>query len=176
MKKVSIVFLSILFLVMLVACGPADEEQNEATPEQSAPEGNGDSSTFPRPTITPESGSEVEADESYPAPGPELIGPPDAYPVAPELESVPNPYPALAGMTWIIIPAGVQCEEDKVYKNLDEAVAGLKGAGIVVNDMGSISLNVAAVCGAPSSQHYLAQVADDDVSKAEDLGWSAYEE
>jgi hypothetical protein len=45
-----------------------------------------------------------------------------------------------------------------------------------VNDLGSISLTVAAVCGAPSSQHYLAQVADDDVSKGEDLGWSAYEE
>lgn len=173
MKKVSIILLSVVFLVGLVACGPADGDPVEATPEQTVPEEEGDGSTFPRPTITPESGSDTEG---YPAPQPEVVNPSEGYPGVPVLEQVSNAYPAVAGMTWLVFPTGVQCEEGKVYENLDEAISALEEADVTVNDEGSISLNVIALCGAPSSQHYLAQVADADVAAAEALGWSIYEE
>ena len=52
-----------------------------------------------------------------------------------------------------------------------EAVATLSAAGVLVSQAEMTDLMVTAVCGAPTSAHYLAQISYDDLDLVLSMGW-----
>lgn len=152
-------------LLLVAACNNTAVSPTDDT-VQTAPET--DEGIFPRPTITPDApGSE----QSYPIPAQPTLA--TDYP-APEVMSAPDPYPVVDGYVWVVHPVGEQCEDGRFYNNVNAAVTALTEADIEVQRGTITSLNVCMACGCPTSEHYRLHIAEDDLSKAEALGWELF--
>ncbi|MCB8942659.1 MAG: hypothetical protein H6658_02670 [Ardenticatenaceae bacterium] len=183
MNKSRFLMLCVFVLVLVIACGPAPDAAT-TVPDRTETEGEGD--VFPRPTITPvpegegESVTEPEATavpEEYPAKPEPVTQPESAYPAGEAIAQPESAYPAEGETVWMVFPVGVQCEEGSgEYADLDEAVAALDTAGVVVVDQGTVELIVAAACGQPTSEHFRVEVLADGLEQAQGLGWEVYEE
>ena len=162
-------YLIILLLVMLLAaCGPSNvtpEPTNRpASSEDEQPEGD----IVPRPTIT----ATAVPDDAYPAAPTPANTLPEGYPV-PEIP-VYDPYPGLEkeeNQAWMIIPAGLQCEDALIFPTEEDAISALEEAGIEVVESQTMELMVTSSCGSPTSTHYLALIDMADQTQAEELGW-----
>ncbi|MCB8967112.1 MAG: hypothetical protein R3E31_24040 [Chloroflexota bacterium] len=165
MRNIKTIFLMSLILVILTACGAAVETTATPAAEPTTlPQPN----TEPRATVTP-LGETTDDASGYPAP-PTTTPYPEGY-VGPDQSPTVNPYPAKAGFVWMIQAAGIQCEGNMKYNNVEEAVAPLQEAGIAVESSMSMNLAVCEACSCPTSLHFRIQVAEDDVKAAEALGW-----
>jgi hypothetical protein len=174
MKKRSL--LLIFWLFVLVACGPA------VAPETAVP--NATSPARPTPTSDPSllnnnnNTSDGQADMvGYPPPPPTPA--PVSYPDAAAPTPLPAPadaYPAAdqAGTVWVMHAQGQQCVDASTFKypTAQDARAGLVAAGITVYNLETVSMMVCQACNCPTSIHYRAQIAADDLEKAVALGWS----
>ena len=180
MKKSKLWLLCIFVLAFVIACGPAPDTAT-STPDRTDQEQEVEGDVFPRPTITPapeneEAGSQSEEAES--APVPTETPAPDEYP-APvnQIVQPESAYPADGTSVWVVLPVGVQCEENSgEYASLDEAVKALEAAGVVVTEQGTISLAVVTACGGPTSEHYHVQILAAGQQQAESLGWQLSDE
>jgi hypothetical protein len=74
-------------------------------------------------------------------------------------------------LIWIVHPAGEQCANGPIYPDSEFAATALESAGVLINEIETISLNVCQACGCPISEHFRAQIDASDISKAEALGW-----
>lgn len=168
----------LLIIVIPVACGPATKTDTANTPEP-----GGALEVMPETTAGPPSADapadptavplpEPDAGEAYPPPTtPPMTG---EYPAPEAPATAPDPYPeAVDGYIWMLLPVGVQCEEDAaLYTDLQDAVAGLTAVNVQTNRSEIVELNVCAACGCPTSAHYRVQVSVDDVNAAQSLGWT----
>lgn len=160
MKKL----LTILF-IFLAACSA------QVSPEEPA-------ATVPpvAPSAAPQEAIGLETAEAYPAqPAAESL--PGDYPSAPA-DTPPEAYPAVgeAGLVWVIRSEGVQCETNSAptgEKGLQQAVESLAAAGITAEAWELTEMMVTAVCGSPTSTHYLVQIPAAELDKAVALGWAA---
>lgn len=169
MKRFSYLMI-LLALMLLAACGPSNvtpepEPTNRSASEDEQPEGD----IVPRPTITATAGP-ADAYPAAPTPANTL---PEGYPV-PEVVPAYDPYPGLEkeeDQAWMIIPAGVQCEDPLVYPTEQDAVSVLEEAGIEVIESQTMELMVTSSCGSRTSTHYLALIDVADQAEAEEMGW-----
>lgn len=162
----------LLIMIMAAACGPATETV-EPTTEPTATENGGalETATEPAPVATaPPQPGEPEAYPAQPTAVPQTEG----YPAPGEAVATVDPYPeAVDGFVWMLLPAGVQCEEDtSLYSDLQDAVAGLKAVDAQTSEAEVTELMVCTACGCPASTHYRVQVSVEDVSAAQTLGWT----
>jgi hypothetical protein len=162
-----------LILIALTACGPAAETVEPAAPK---PEGALEVVTQPAPlemeaTTPPEPAPQLDAPESYPSP-PTAVPLPEGYP-APQPQATINPYPeAIDGFIWMLLPVGIQCEDDSSpYADLAAAVAGLTAVNVQTGQSETTELMVCSACGCPTSAHFRVQVSVADVNAARILGW-----
>jgi hypothetical protein len=160
-----LLMLTMILTLLVAACG-----DTAVTPETVEPEPTVDSDEgiFPRSTVTPD---EADTDESYPVP--EVATPDTDYP-APEAMPTRDPYPVVAGYVWVVHPVGEQCEEGRHFDNVNAAIAALEEAEVEVAAGATTSLNVCLACGCPTSEHFILQIAEEDLSTAEGLGWYLY--
>ena len=161
-------FVMILF-VLLAACSAQVSVEEPAVTSQPA-----DGNPEPLKAVVPETA--VPADDAYPV-QPITDPLPGDYPPASEA-ALPGSYPSVdeAGFVWIIRPEGVQCETSDAptgEKGLQNAVERLAAAGINAQDWELTEMMVTAVCGAPTSTHYLVQIPAAELDKATALGWTA---
>ena len=173
--------LSLLILMLIVACGPAaPEETAPAEPAGSEPDipsalptNSVDQAPSTAPTQTPPSA--LEAYPAVPTPPPPSTG---GYPAQPTIAPVQDPnssaYPAQDGFVWMLRPLGEQCAEpvENAPTNLTEAMASLTAAGITIGEAETTELVVCSACGCPTSAHFRIQVAVNDTTAAESLGWA----
>jgi hypothetical protein len=156
----------LLAVLLLAACGPGNvTPEPTRSSEDAQPQGD----IVPRPTIT----ATAVPDDAYPAEPTPANTLPEGYPV-PEVVPAYDPYPGLdkeEGQAWMIIPAGVQCEDPLVYPAEEDAVAALEEAGIDVIESQTMELMVTSSCGSPTSTHYVALIDMADQAQAEELGW-----
>jgi len=94
------------------------------------------------------------------------------YPAPPTYAPTVDPYPG--GLVWILHPVGIQCEESTSpgYGDLREAVSTLTAAGVAVAKSEMTELVVTDACGSPTSAHYRAQIAADDLQTALSMEWT----
>lgn len=162
MNKTMILFIGLVLIMFLPACGGTTVE---ATPTTTPP----DSTALPQPDIAPRA-TVTPMDNGYPA-APVPTPYPEGY-AGPDLTVSPlNSYPGKEGLVWMIHAAGEQCNDELTYADLDTAVAALDQAGIVVADQASAEITVCETCGCPTSLHFLVQINEGDVAAAEGLGW-----
>ncbi|NJN53404.1 MAG: hypothetical protein HC804_00815 [Anaerolineae bacterium] len=166
MKRSSTLII-LLMAALLVACGPSN-----VTTEPTAPASTNDLpevDVVPRPTIT---STAVSAD-AYPAAPTPANALPEGYPV-PEALATHDPYPGLVkeeDQSWMIIPAGVQCEDPLHYPTEADAVTALEAEGIAVLEAKTMELMVTSSCGSPTSTHYLVLIDAANQANAEAMGW-----
>jgi hypothetical protein len=164
-------------LVLLAACGGANQTPT-ATPESGpalevAPDGD----IMPRPTITPVAPGVVEdvqteeLREGYPPPSAPLpTVDPASYLGDPT--ATPDPYAAFAGEpVQILKAAGVQCETPVALPTAEDATVELTDAGIEVQAMEQVDLMVCTACNCPTSEHYVATIDGSNLGLAVSLGW-----
>lgn len=167
-------WLFILMAALLAACGPPAPETEEMTePAPTAPGEEEETEPQPRPTITPDPNmvDEEEGEAGYPA-QPATAVPQEGYPAqAPTVD----PYPNADEFVWVRRPAGEQCADADPLE-MGEAMATLADEGIRVREQTSVELAVCQACGCPTSLHFRAQIAPEDVSRAVELGWEPEEE
>lgn len=173
MNQRLIVALISLILLVIFSSGCGQATPSDSTPEPAgAPTNNApalEQVTSEAPTLTPPSlpqgypPAEESAPEN-PQNDPDYPGPPTPQPTI-------DPYPG--GLIWILRPVGIQCEDgtEEGYRDLQEAVATLIGAGVTVSKAEMTEMMVTAVCGAPTSEHYLVQISSDDLELALSMGW-----
>jgi hypothetical protein len=196
MKKAMLI-LSLMAMILLVACGGSDRETPEDLPtEEPVPQEPvatepapaeplqpsdplPTAGAYPEPPL-PDSGPQLEPGDPYPPPGaedaylPPTAGPPPTQPPVdypPPLVPTSPPDAGSGQGIWVIQPAGIQCEEP-LYPDLDSAVASLKAAGIAVMISKSTMLNVCDACNCATPLHFQALIAETDVAKAQALGWT----
>ncbi len=155
------------------ANGPDTAPANQLPENSTEPGGSTDSSSAPRPTITPAAPVESETVESYPPPPPPTAAE-EGYPSVIFTQPSTQAYPIVEGFVWMARAAGEQCGEVEL-PTLSDAVAELQGVGIEVQEPHTASLAVCQACGCPTSLHFWAQVPEDGVNTAENLGWSLME-
>lgn len=167
----------LLIAIIAAACGPAVETNDPSVaPTTSETEGVLEIVTQPAqapPTAATESAPPPDAPEAYPA-QPTAVPPTEGYP-APQLPiATIDPYPeAVDGFIWMLLPVGVQCEDDaNRYTDLQDAVAGLTAVSVQTNQSEITELSVCTACGCPTSAHYRVQVSVADVNAAQSLGWT----
>lgn len=121
----------------------------------------------------------------------------EAYPSQPEAVTLPEDYPGFAEdaypteedvtetepaaeedmeMIWVLRPMGIQCEDSgrgDPQKGIQGAVEELAAAGVSAERWEVTEMMVTAVCGSPTSAHYRASIALNDLSIATTLGWVA---
>ena len=115
---------------------------------------------------------DVTEPTAYPGPArPTVTSIPEGYP-APTEPALPEAYPAGATV-WVLRPLGEQCVDPETYEyaEVDEAVAALEAAGVEVVASETVSLVVCEACDCPTSEHFRAQIAAEDLATAETLGW-----
>ncbi|MCA9998185.1 MAG: hypothetical protein KDE56_20630 [Anaerolineales bacterium] len=161
--------LLIILFVFLAACSPQVAVEEPAATSQPA-----DVNPDPLKAVAPETA--VPGDDAYPV-QPITDPLPADYPPAAE-PALPGAYPVIdeAGFVWIIRPEGVQCETSSAptgEKGLQNAVERLAAAGIDAQEWKLTEMMVTAVCGAPTSTHYLVQIPATELDKAIALGWTA---
>jgi hypothetical protein len=126
----------------------------------------------PTPAATPTTPATPDiANTPYPAPALPVTPVPEAesgYPPPLPTPQLPSGYPA--NSTWLVRPAGIQCETPE-YPDLEAAVAALADAGVTVQSAETISLPVCLACGCPTSEHYRVLIAPADVGAALALDW-----
>ena len=164
----------LLVLILSVACGPA--VTNDEPSADSETEGVLEVVTQPAngpPAATLEPAPQPDAPEGYPA-QPTAVPITEGYPAPSEPIATINPYPdAVDGFIWMLLPVGVQCEDDaNTYTDIQDAVAGLTAVAVHTNQTEITELMVCAACGCPTSAHYRVQVSVEDVGAAQALGWN----
>jgi hypothetical protein len=166
----------LLIMIIATACGPAIEtDEPSAVPEN---EGVLEMETQPapvetvKPATTPEPALPPDAPEAYPA-QPTAVPQTEGYPAPAEPVAPLDPYPdAVDGFIWMILPVGVQCEDEaSTYNDLQDAVAGLTAVSVQTGESEITELMVCTACGCPTSAHYRVQVSIEDVNAAQALGW-----
>ncbi len=163
--KRNYLFLSIIFVILLAACGPSNAEPQPTE----APEAEVD--VIPRQTITPTPVVDTAAaEEAYPA-RPTVTSIPAGYP-QPEVLPTTDPYPVEGDTVWMIKAAGEQCAESLDYESEDEAVESLEVADIETQAVQTVDLVVISLCGSPTSTQYAVEINVEDLSAAEALGWT----
>jgi hypothetical protein len=165
------VFLLTFIIIIAAACGPAAESSDPSV-VPATPETEGVLETATQPAAT-ESAPPPDAPEAYPA-QPTAVPLPEGYPAPSEPIATVNPYPeAVDGFIWMLLPVGIQCEDDaSTYSDLQDAVAGLTAVSVQTNQSETTELMVCSACGCPTSAHYRVQVSVEDVNAAQALGWS----
>jgi hypothetical protein len=158
----------LLMLTMILTLLVAGCSDTAVTPETVEPEPTveSDEGIFPRPTVTPD-----ETRESYPVP--EAATPDSDYP-APEALPTRDPYPVVEGYIWVVHPVGEQCEDGRFFDDVNAAITALEEADVEVTAGATINLNVCLACGCPTSEHFILQIDEEDLSTAERLGWYPY--
>ena len=165
--------LLILGALFISSCGTAPPAGTNLTPTAEPDDGDVDPALEPAVTA-PALPTAEPLPAEYPPPQPTLptqpTYPPD-YPGPPTPPPTVDPYPG--GMTWIIRPVGIQCEDGTSlgYGDLRESVATLTAAGIRVVESGMTELMVAASCGSPTSAHFRVQIDAEDLENALSMGW-----
>ena len=144
-----------MVVLFLVAC---DGAEPTPTPTEGAP-----TATLP-PLLPPPTDTIPYPGPTEPPPTSEL---PPGYP-APTEGPPYDPYPG--GLTFVVIPAGVQCEE-LTYPDITTAVAALEAGGVAVESSEQVDLAVCSACGCPTSTHYRAAISPEDLEVARQLGW-----
>jgi hypothetical protein len=157
-----LLMLTMILTLLVAACG-----DTAVTPEVVEPEPTveSDEGIFPRPTVTPD---ETDTDEGYPLP--EAAAPGSEYP-APAALPTRDPYPVVEGYVWVVHPVGEQCEDGRFFDDVNAAITALEEADVEVTAGATINLNVCLACGCPTSEHYILQIAEDDLATAERLDW-----
>lgn len=133
--------LLLLLFAFLLAACNGDEVEDEPTP---------------RPTPTIEEADPTPDNDGYPAP---------------PTQPASGGYPVEAAEGWVIRPAGEQCADNLAYPSADSAVADLEAAGVTVLAVEETELVVCEACGCPTSTHYRALIAGEDMVTAFSLGW-----
>ena len=139
-----------LLALLLGACSPTVAE-----PEPTAP-----------PVVLPTAVNTAVPIPTDPPPTATL--PPTSTPLTEEVIQLETEQ---SGTVWLIRPQGLQCEGNQ-FEDLKEAVNALTSRGVTVLASEEISLNVLAVCGAPTSTHYRVQIGVSDVDTAVGAGWT----
>jgi hypothetical protein len=151
--SIAIVMLTAL---LLVACG-ASETTEAPTPTPAA-------IPLPSPVVEPTPAPEG----AYPGPG-APAAPVDGYPApAPVLPAPPSNYPG--DTTWLVRPAGIQCEEP-LYADLEAAVTALQASGAPVITAETVTLPVCQGCGCPTSEHYRVEIPAAAMNTAAAMEW-----
>jgi hypothetical protein len=166
--KIKSWYIGILLLTIIAAaCGPA-AETNDPPAGPATPETEGLLETATQPAAT-----ESAPPEAYPA-QPTAVPLPEGYPVSSEPVATGDPYPeAVDGFIWMLLPVGVQCEDNaSPYTDLQDAVAGLTAVNVLTGQSEMTELMVCSACGCPTSAHYRVQVSVEDVNAAQSLGWN----
>ena len=161
----------LLIIVIAAACGPAAETDGpSAVPTTTESEGALDAVTEPAAT---EAAPQPDTPEAYP-PQPTAVPQTESYPAPAEPVATIDPYPeAVDGFIWMLLPVGVQCEDDaSLYTDLQDAVAGLTAVNVSTGQSETTELMVCSACGCPTSAHYRVQVSVEDVGAAQSLGWT----
>ena len=159
--------LILLVSILTAACGAtaevAETPTTEATSLPAQPPG---ALETPAPT------SAMTVIDEYPAPTV------DSYPAPALPVATVDPYPAVEGFVWVMIPVGEQCADpsENSYASLQEAVAELTAAGISVNASAVDELTVCLECGCPTSAHYRVQIDATRLNDAIDRGWTQVED
>ena len=163
----------LLLLSLASACQAATDEETLIEPTQAAsPESE---QRLPAVGLTVAAPGSLE---EYPPPiesnsvesPPAIFTEPTGYPIGPFPTLTPFVYPA--GTTfWIVRSAGLQCESP-IYEDLNAATSALQASGIEVQEALEVDLIVCQACGCPTSQTFRALISADDLSAAEDLGWT----
>lgn len=163
--------LLIMMMTLAAACGPATESGEPATVP--ANEGVLEVVTQPAPAAATEAAPQPDAPEAYPA-QPTAVPQTDSYPAPAAPVATINPYPgAVDGFIWMLLPVGVQCEDDaSPYTDLQDALAGLTAVSVQTAQSEITELMVCSACGCPTSAHYRVQVSVEDVNAAQSLGWN----
>jgi hypothetical protein len=156
------VSLLIMMMTITAACGPATETGEPAT----VPAGVLEAATQPAPVAA------TDAPEAYPS-QPTAVPQTDGYPAPAAPVATIDPYPgAVDGFIWMLLPVGVQCEDDaSPYTDLQDALAGLTAVSVQTGQSEITELMVCTACGCPTSAHYRVQVSIEDVGAAQSLGW-----
>ncbi|MCB9422394.1 MAG: hypothetical protein H6667_21505 [Ardenticatenaceae bacterium] len=166
----------LLIMIIVAACGPAVESNAPPTaPTKGALEAVTQPADAPAtdvPAMATEPTPQPDMPEAYP-PMPTAVPLPENYPAPAQAVVTADPYPeAVDGFIWMLLPAGVQCEDDaSTYADLQDAVAGLTAVSVLTGQIEVTELNVCAACGCPTSAHYRVQVSVADVGVAQTLGW-----
>ncbi len=161
--------LLLTFIIIAAACGPAGETNDpSAVPATPETEDLLEAATAPAESAPP-----PDAPEAYPA-QPTAVPLTEGYPAPSEPIATIDPYPeAVDGFIWMLLPVGVQCEDDaNTYTDLQDAVAGLTAVSVQTNQSEITELMVCSACGCPTSAHYRVQVSVADVNAAQALGWN----
>jgi hypothetical protein len=170
--------------LIFAACGPATETESPPTdPDisetENAPEAVPEETQAPPVEATEAQSqpdvsepSEPAREDGYPPPPPALPTA-EGYPEPPPPAATVDPYPeAVDGFIWMLLPVGIQCEDDaSQYNDLQDAVAGLTAVNASTGQSEIIELMVCSACGCPTSAHYRVQVSVTDVTTARSLGW-----
>jgi hypothetical protein len=159
--------LILLILTLTAACGTTAEGT-----ETPAMEATLQPAEAPDVLETPVPTSAMTVIDEYPAPAT------DSYPAPASPVPTVDPYPAVEGFVWVIIPVGEQCADpsENSYASLQEAVAALTAAGMTVNASAVTELSVCTECGCPTSAHYRVQIEATSLNDAIDLGWVQVED
>ena len=185
--KTKLLFISLLLIFVLAACGPAAE--TAPAPSDTAPEGEGALEINPEPAATAEPAESNQSEQPAPPtvpplpesdsgpgypPQPTIPATPESYPPPAAPAATVNPYPeAVDGFIWMLLPVGIQCEDDaRLYNDLTDAVAGLTAVNVQTGQAETTELTVCTACGCPTSAHYRVQVSVEDVIAAQSLGWT----
>ncbi len=162
----------LLLTIIATACGPA-AETNAPSTVPATPETEGVLEVATQPATATESAPPPDAPEAYPA-QPTAVPLPEGYPAAAEPIATVDPYPeAVDGFIWMLLPVGVQCEDNaSIYTDLQDAVAGLTAVNVLTGQSETTDLMVCSACGCPTSAHYRVQVSVEDVNAAQALGWN----
>jgi hypothetical protein len=166
----------LLIAIIAAACGPAVETDDpSAVPAAPETEGVLEVVTQPAqvpPTTATESAPPPDAPEAYPA-QPTAVPLTEGYPAPSDPIATIDPYPeAVDGFIWMLLPVGVQCEDEvNTYTDLQDALAGLTAVNVRTGQSEITELIVCTACGCPTSAHYRVQVSVEDVNAAQALGW-----
>lgn len=166
------VSLLIMMMTITAACGPATETGEPAT----VPAGVLEVATQPAPVAATEAAPQPDAPEAYPS-QPTAVPQTDGYPAPAAPVATIDPYPgAVDGFIWMLLPVGVQCEDDaSLYTDLQDAIAGLTAVSVQTGQSEITELMVCTACGCPTSAHFRLQIDAGYLGNAQVLGWFAEE-
>ncbi|MDX1617008.1 MAG: hypothetical protein R3300_22065 [Candidatus Promineifilaceae bacterium] len=143
-NTMTLVTIMLLALMTVAACDTVDEA--DVSPTAAPLE---EATVAPPPT------------ESYPAP--EMT---EAYPPPPPTPDLGYPD----DQVWVVAPAGEQCEEPQ-YETAEDVTSSLEADGVEVFAVEEEGRVVCEACGCPTSLHFRARIAIEDLSQAQSLGW-----
>jgi predicted small lipoprotein YifL len=184
MKNKFLMMSLLLTIFIFAACGPAAETESPPTDPDISETESALEPVLEETQAPPLEATEVQSqpevsepsapaqEDGYPPPPPALPTA-EGYPEPPPPAATVDPYPeAVDGFIWMLLPVGIQCEDDAIqYNDLQDAVAGLTAVNASTGQSEITELMVCSACGCPTSAHYRVQVSVDDVMAARSLGW-----